>query len=96
MLDKLEAIYARWEDVELKLSSPEIINDMKRFKLLNKEYKDLKPLVDAYHTYKNIVQNLEFSKEVLYNEKDIEMKEMAKEEVEALNIEKEKLEDEIK
>ncbi len=96
MLDKLEAIYARWEDVELKLSSPEIINDMKRFKLLNKEYKDLKPLVDAYHTYKNIVQNLEFSKEVLYNEKDIEMKEMAKEEVETLNIEKEKLEDEIK
>ena len=84
MLDKLEAIKKRWQDVEVLLSQPEAMADMKRFAQLNKEYKDLKTIVDAYHIYKNVYDNLEYSKQVLATEKDPEMREMAKMELDDL------------
>ncbi|MOA70062.1 peptide chain release factor 1 [compost metagenome] len=49
MLEKLQAIKERWEEVEAELSNPETIKDMKRFAKLNKEYKDLGKIVDQYH-----------------------------------------------
>jgi peptide chain release factor 1 len=70
--------------------------DMKRYIKLNKDYKDLTPIVDAYKEYDNILGNLESSKEVLYNEKDDELREMAKEEIVTLNERKEALEEDLK
>ncbi len=96
MLDKLEAIKRRWEDVEVSLGDPEATSDMKRFAKLNKEYRDLTPVVEKYKEYKNLVDNLESAKEILRSEKDPEMREMAKEEIDTLSENKIALEDEIR
>ena len=96
MLDKLAAIKRRWEDVEQQISDPKIISDMKMFKKLNKEYKDLTDIVNAYHIYKNVVENVNYNKEVLANEKDEELKEMAKMDLVELEPKKEQLEAEIR
>ena len=72
MLDKLEAIKVRWEDVERELSSPGVMSDMKRFAQLNKEYKDLTKIVDEYKIYRNLVSNIEANKQILATEKDEE------------------------
>lgn len=96
MLDKLQAIKERWEEVELELTKPETIADMKRFAKLNKEYKDLGKIVEQYHIYRNIVSNMEANKEILVNEKDQELREMAKEEMDLLYDQKEEKEQEIR
>jgi peptide chain release factor 1 len=96
VLDKLAAIKRRWEEVEQKLSDPKIIGDMKEFKKFNKEYKDLTEVVNAYHDYKRVVENIEFNKSVLVNEKDDEMREMAKLDLDELVPQKEKMEDDIR
>ena len=96
MLEKLEAIKRRWEEVEQKLSDPKVIGDMKEFKKFNKEYKDLTEVVSAYHSYKKVVDNIEFNKGILSNEKDNEMKEMAKQEIDSLSLEQAKMEENIR
>ncbi|TCV19485.1 peptide chain release factor 1 [Sphingobacterium alimentarium] len=96
MLEKLQAIKERWEEVEAELSKPETISDMKRFAKLNKEYKDLGKIVEQYHIYKNIVSNMEANKDILVNEKDQELREMAKEEQDLLYQQKEEKEEEIR
>ncbi len=96
MLEKLEAIYNRWLDIEKQINDPEVMADMKRYIKLNKDYKDLMPIVDAYKEYDNILGNLESSKEVLYNEKDEELREMAKEEINTLLERKDALEEDLK
>ncbi len=78
MLDKLEAIKVRWDAVERELTSPDVMSDMKRYAQLNKEYKDLTRIVDEYKIYRNLVSNIEANKQILATEKDEEMREMAK------------------
>jgi peptide chain release factor 1 len=96
MLDKLEAIKVRWEDVERELSSPDVMSDMKRFAQLNKEYKDLTKIVDEYKIYRNMVSNIEANKQILATEKDEEMREMAKMDLDDLLVAKEAKEEEIR
>jgi peptide chain release factor 1 len=96
MLDKLEAIKVRWEDVERELSSPDVMSDMKRFAQLNKEYKDLTKIVDEYKIYRNMVSNIEANKQILATEKDEEMREMAKMDLDELLVAKEAKEEEIR
>src|SRR3546814_12700493 len=96
MLEKLKAIKDRWDEVERELSSPEAINDMKRYAQLNKEYKDLGKIVEQYHIYKNMVSNIDTNKDILANEKEQELREMAKEELEILLEQKETKEEEIR
>ncbi len=86
----------RWEEVERELSNPSTVSDMKRFTQLNKEYKDLGKIVDEYKVYKNIVSNIEANKEILANEKDEELREMAKMEMDELLPQKEEMEDKIR
>jgi peptide chain release factor 1 len=81
MLEKLAAIEQRWKDVEGQLSSPDVMGDMKKFAQLNKEYKDLKKVVDAYHEYRTLLSNITSAKNVLANEKDPDFLEMAKQEL---------------
>jgi peptide chain release factor 1 len=64
MLDKLEAIHARFKEVEVLLSSPEVASDMKQFTKLNKEYSDLKKISEKYFEYKNLLSNLSEAKEI--------------------------------
>ncbi|MBT8326279.1 MAG: peptide chain release factor 1 [Bacteroidia bacterium] len=96
MLDKLEAIHARYKEVELLLSSPEVASDMTKFTKLNKEYSDLKIINEKYFEYKNLLSNLSEASEILENTEDAEMKEMAKEEFEELTKNRGPLEEEIK
>lgn len=96
MLDKLEAIKHRWKEVEQKLSDPEIISDIRQFSKLNKEYKELSSVVTAYDEYKTVLDNISFNKNVIVNEKDEELKEMARQEVPLLETRKEELESHIR
>jgi len=96
MLETLEGIHARFKEVELLLSSPEVASDIKRFTKLNKEYSDLKLIVNRYFEYKNLIGNLTEAKEIIETSDDPEMKEMAKEELEELLQKQGPLEEEIK
>jgi peptide chain release factor 1 len=96
ILDKLEGVKLRFEEVGQLITDPDVINDMKRYVRLNKEYKDLEPLVEAYNEYKNILSNITSAKEILATEKDEEMREMAKMELEELEAKVEPLEENIK
>jgi len=95
MLDKLKAINDRFEEVERLISSPDAMNDMKLYVKLNKEYKELGPIVTAYLEYKDIISNITSSKAIL-KEDDLEMKEMAKMELDELLARKEEIDEEIK
>ncbi|MBP3943182.1 peptide chain release factor 1 [Sphingobacteriaceae bacterium WQ 2009] len=96
MLEKLQAIKERWDEVEAELGNPDTIKDMKRFAKLNKEYKDLGKIVDQYLIYKNMVSNIDTNKEILSTEKDQELREMAKEDLDLLLGQKEEKEEEIR
>ncbi len=96
MLEKLQEIKNRWQDVEMKLSDPQIISNMKEFTRLNREYKELSDIVKIFDQYKNVMDNIDFNKEVLATEKDEELKEMAKGDLLGLEEEQKKLEDDIK
>ncbi|HAL64072.1 MAG TPA: peptide chain release factor 1 [Bacteroidales bacterium] len=96
MIDKLEAIYKRWLEIGETMNQPEVISDMKRYVKLSKDYKELTPIVEAYKEYEKISANLESSKEMLITEKDEELREMAKDEVEVLQQRKEQLEEQIR
>lgn len=96
ILDKLEIIRIRWEGLAEQMSDPEVISDMKRFIKINKDYKDLEPVVLAYKEYKNIFENIENAKDVIANETDADFKEMAKEELDELVPKLEQMEEEIR
>ncbi|PCJ84095.1 MAG: peptide chain release factor 1 [Flavobacteriales bacterium] len=96
MLDKLQAIKERREEVGKLITDPEVIADMKRYVRLSKEYKDLGPIVEMHKQYKNVLDNIKSSKEILATEKDEEFREMAKGELDELVGKKEKLDEEIK
>ncbi|AIZ62668.1 peptide chain release factor 1 [Hymenobacter sp. DG25B] len=96
MLDKLEAIQQRFNDVNEQLMQPDVMSDMKRFKTLNKEFKDLNKIVTEYKAYQSVLSNIDSAKEVISTEKDEEFRQMAKDELEALYPEQERLETVIK
>ncbi|MBK6526360.1 MAG: peptide chain release factor 1 [Crocinitomicaceae bacterium] len=96
LLKKLEAINIRFEEVGVKITDPSIINDMDRYVKLNKEYKDLEQIVSVYKEYRNVLGNIDSSKQILDSDEDAEMKEMAKAELDELVPRREELEDEIK
>ena len=96
MLDKLEAIYNRWLEIEKQMNEPDVMSDMKHFIKLNKDYKDLKPIVNGYEEYKIILKNIESALYVLKNEKDEEFRTLAKEELASLTKRKDELEESIR
>lgn len=96
LLNKLEAIHFRFVEVGKMITDPEIISDMERYVKLNKEYRDLEEVDNAYKAYKNILDNLKSSKEMLEIETDPEMREMAKMEINDLEQKRPEIEEEIK
>lgn len=96
MLDKLEAIYTRYQEIEQQMNDPQITADMKRFVKLSKDYKDLQPVIKAYHEYKSLLDDIAGCKELLASEKDEEMREMAKEELNESTARRDALEEEIR
>ena len=96
LLSKLEAIHFRFVEVGTKIVDPDIISDMERYVKLNKEYKDLEEIDTSYKAYKNLLDNIKSSRELLENETDAEMREMAKMEIEELEQKRPEMEEEIK
>lgn len=96
ILDKLEVIKNRWEEIADQMNDPAVMADMKRYVRLTKDYKDLEPVVSAYKEYKGVVTSIENTLEVLETEKDSDFREMAKDELDELNEKKEKLEETIR
>ncbi|RYU96021.1 peptide chain release factor 1 [Emticicia agri] len=92
MLEQLEAIRERFEEVSQQITMPEVVSDMAKFKRLSKEYKDLEKIVNQLNAYKNILSNLEGAKDIIANEKDEELRDMAKEELDILTPQKEEAE----
>ena len=96
ILDKLEGVLERFQEVERNLTEPGIVSNQEKYVKLNKEYKGLQPLIEAYKEYKNVIDNINSSKELLKEEDDAEMRQMAKEEIDTLIQERDVLEEEIK
>lgn len=96
ILEKLLGVKERFEEVGRLITEQDIIADMKRYIKLNKEYKELEPIVKAYNEYKNVVTNIESTIKLLRAEKDEEMREMAKAELDELNEKLPAMEEEIK
>jgi peptide chain release factor 1 len=96
ILEKLEGVKNRFIEVGELLTQPEILTDMKRYVKLNKEYKDLVPIVESYDRYKLALSNINSAREILSTEKDDELREMAKAELDELNEKLPAMEEEIK
>ncbi len=96
ILSRLDGMRIKYEEIGNQLTDPEVIADVKKFISLNKEYRELEPVVETSERYRTVLNHLKEAKDMLLNEKDEEMKEMAREEVAQLEPEAEKLEEEIK
>ena len=96
MFDKLEDIVLRLEEVLNQLQEPDVANDQNRFRKHMKEQAELTPIVEAYKEYKACKQNIEDSLELLNEESDEEMRELAKEELNESKARVEELENELK
>lgn len=96
LLEKLDGLRARFEEVGTLITDPAVIGDQQRYVRLTKEYKELEDLMQARKEYANLLGNLEEGKHVLLTESDPEMKEMAREEVAACEARLPRIEEEIK
>src|SRR5690606_37264521 len=96
MLDKLNIVKQRFDEISDLIIQPDVIADQQRYIKLNKEYKDLKPLIDKREAYIEITNNLNEAQEILADGSDAEMAEMAKVQFEDAKAALPKLEEEIK
>ena len=96
ILERLEGVKLRFEEIAQQLINPEVTSDVKRYIQLNKEYRDLEPIIQTLEEYKNVLSNIDQAREILANEKDEELREMAKSELDELTVKVEPLEEKIK
>jgi peptide chain release factor 1 len=96
MLDKLQIIRDKYIHLEELLSDPGTMGDMDRWKKVNKEYKNLQPIIEAFEQYNKASGNLTSAKEMLAGETDPEMRDMAREEIDLMQPEVERLEAHLK
>ena len=96
ILQKLDGLESRFEEVSTLITDPDVIADQNRFVKLTKEYKDLGDIMDARKRYINCLNSIKEAKDILANEDDPEMKEMAREELSINEELQPKLEEEIK
>ena len=81
MIEKISGLQEKYDGLQKQLSDPEVISDMKKYVQLNKEYKELAPIIEAGKVYKKMMDDYDSAKDILANEKDEELREMAKEEI---------------
>ena len=95
MLDKLDAIKAKFDNLAVALTNPEIVSDNKKFGAMSKEYRSLGKIVDVRNAYVKLLEDIEFNKEVL-NSDDEEMRDMAKAELPVMEEKREEFEKQIR
>lgn len=96
LLTKLSGLKEKYDMISAQISDPSVMSDMKRYVSLNKEYRELEPIIESGERYRNLVKNYEEAKEIILNEKDEELREMAKEEISHLEEKIPLIEEEIK
>ncbi len=96
LLGKVLGLQRTYESLQQQLSDPEVISDMKRYVQLNREYKELSPIIKAGLEYKKMMEDYEMAKDILANEKDEELREMAKEEIAEIEPKIPEMEENIK
>ena len=96
LLDKVLSLQDKFQSLQDQLASPEVMSDMKKFVQLNKDYKQLEPIIKAGLEYKKTVENLQSAKDILLNEKDDDLREMAREEISELEPKIPQMEENIK
>ena len=96
LIEKIEGLRTKYDSLQQQISDPALMSDMKKYVQLNKEYKELGPIITAGEKYKKMVEDYEMAKDILQNEKDEELREMAKEEVAQLESVLPDKEEEIK
>lgn len=96
LIDKLDNLVIRFEEIGKLITDPSVISDMKRYVKLNKEYRDLEKIVNARKEYGQVLTSISEAKDILDNESDNELREMAKDELEIANDRLPILEEEIK
>ena len=96
ILMRLDGLKLKYEETAQKLTDPEVIADVKQFVQLTKEYKELEPIIETSERYRTALANLAEAKDILVNDKDEEMREMARMEISELEPQLEKMEEEIK
>src|SRR5437868_6936133 len=96
LLGRLEEIKNRWEELGQEIMDPAAMSDMKRYAKLNKEYSNLRKIVDVYHEYRDLLSNIETNKRIIAEEKDEEFRGMAKGELAGLEEKLAPMEEDIK
>ena len=96
ILEKLEGLESRFEEVSTLITDPEVIADQQRFVKLTKEYKDLSDIMDARKRYISCLNSIKEAKDIMANESDADMREMAREELAENEALQPKIEEEIK
>lgn len=96
ILDKLDGLVARFEEISTLITDPSVLADQKRYVKLTKEYKEMNSLMKARKEYIQMVQGINEAKEIITNETDQEMRDMAREELNLCQARLPELEEEIK
>ncbi|MCD8313727.1 MAG: peptide chain release factor 1 [Bacteroidales bacterium] len=96
LLEKITGLKDKYASVQEQLADPQVMSDMKKFVQLNKEYKELQPLIAAGEEYGRAIRDYEAAKDILAVEKDEELREMAKDEVADLEAKIPQMEQNIK
>lgn len=96
MLDQLEAIRERFDEVAQQIVQPEVVSDQKRFMKLSKEYKDLEKIVTQYRAYTQLLAEIDNARQIVATEKDEDFRDMAKAELDELLPRREPLEELLK
>ena len=96
LLEKLDSLVARFEEVSTLITDPNVIGDQRRYVKLTKEYKELGDLMDARKEYIQVLNGIDEAKEIIANESDQEMREMAREELDTCQRRQPEIEERIK
>ena len=96
LLEKVLSLEDKFQSLQEQLSSPEVMSDMKRYVQLNKDYKELEPIIKAGLEYKKMVDELAEAKDIMINEKDEDLRDMAKAEIAEIEPKIPEMEEQIK
>ena len=96
LLDKLQHLVTRFQEVGTLITDPEVISDMDRYVKLNKEYSELEKIVDVRNEYKSVLDSIEEAKNILENESDSDLRQLANEELTLNSPKLPELEEKIK
>jgi len=96
LLEKLKGLHEKFESLQQQLADPDVMSDMKRYVQLSKDLKELEPIIKAGNDFRRLMENIDMAKDIMANEKDTDLREMAREELANLEPQVPEMEQNIK